>query len=73
MERLIEELKSIANEIETRELSMVQEVREGGAQADEGFKKAMYAVHKLHAYLQQLPTKLNRMADQLEKDGNEKL
>lgn len=73
MERTIEELRSIAKEIESNELRMVQEVRDGGKQADDGFKKALYAVHKLHAYLQQLPTKLERIADRLKGDKNDQV
>ncbi len=62
MEKFIQELERIAEEMRKADERMSAEVREGGKQSQEAFEKVTQAVHRFHSFLYTIPDKLQRIA-----------
>ena len=65
MKKHIHELESLADDLQKKTERMAQEVREGGRESQEGFERALQAIHSLSLFLSIVPDRLLRIAEEL--------
>ena len=55
MKNHIHELESLADDLQKKTEKMANEVREGGRESQEGFERALLAIHSLCLFLSMVP------------------
>ena len=70
MKKAIQTLEGLAHDLRLKTERMAIEVREGGKASQDGFERALQAIHSLSLFLSLVPDKLLKIAEEL-KDGND--
>lgn len=66
MKEISEELTKIANELKEKEIEMIVEVRDAGAQTQDSFDRLLRAIHRLNRFTSKLPAKILSIANRIE-------
>lgn len=68
MKNISEELTKIADELKEKEIEMIMEVREAGAQTQDGFDRVLRAIHRLNRFASKLPAQLHDIAIRIDQE-----
>jgi len=66
LKKISQELIDLANDLRQKEVEMANEVREAGAQTQDGFDRVLRAIHRLNRYAALLPDRLKSIAEKVD-------
>ena len=61
-----QKLQELASELRHQNNQLALHVRESGRKTQESFEDLLEAIHRMHAFLNDMPQRLEKIADELE-------